>query len=282
LDDLGFTTTSTVIPKSSSIPVVAFLSFHPFYTNKEYKDLDKQAAALRGFWSSLQVQVAGVHVQQTDLGVPTLKTLLPPAPSIPARKLTTDLSLTIQGTGLTSVTSVLLTPPGGGTAAKANVTAQLQPVSGQSALDNNVDQLVIPAGTELDQGDYEISFLTKDGKTIDTKQKLTVGAASSSPAPASAAPTLTSAVLAPKTTGVKPGPGVEVSLTIQGTNLTQGDTQVVGLGTTPVKLSNVTAGGTTGTVALKLPADYAPGKVHLISAADPTLKSAEIPTTVAP
>lgn len=176
LDDLGFTTTSTVVPKNSSIPVVAFLSFHPFYSKGAFQRLDKDD--LRGFWSSLHVEVAGVHVQQSDLTSPTMKTFLPPTPtpSPHAGTLTADLPFVIQGSGLTSVASVLLQPQSNATPAKANVTAQLQPISGQS-LDNNVGQLVIPAGAVLEALVYEIIFVTKDGKQIDTNQKLTVTAA---------------------------------------------------------------------------------------------------------
>jgi len=187
LDDLGFTTTSTVTPKSTSIPVVAFLSYHPLYSKKVYIHLDNDAPKLLEFWSSLQVLVAGTHVQQANLGTPTLKTFLPPTPSVVAdKKLSKDLALVIQGTGLTSVTSVLLKPRG--TPAKANVTAQLQPISGQSALDNDVDQLVIPAGAELDEGVYDIWFVTKDNPSISTSGMLTVSAALAAPTPAPAAP----------------------------------------------------------------------------------------------
>gem|GEM_PF-6130296 len=187
LDDLGFTTTSTVIPKSTSIPVVAFLSYHPLYSKEVYIHLDNDAPKLLEFWSSLQVLVAGTHVQQAKLGTPTLKTFLPPTPTVVAKKkLGKDLALVIQGTGLTSVTSVLLKPRG--TPAKANVTAQLQPISGQSALDNDVDQLVIPAGAELDEGVYDIWSVTKDNHSISTSGMLTVSAAPAAPTPAPAAP----------------------------------------------------------------------------------------------
>ena len=95
------------------------------------------------------------------------------------------------------------------------------------------------------------------------------------------APTLTSAVLKPKTAGEALKAGVQVTLLVQGTNLTAGDTQVAGLGLTPMKLSNVTP--TSGSVDLALPADYKDGvKVHLVSAANPASTSAEIATTKAP
>jgi hypothetical protein len=90
-------------------------------------------------------------------------------------------------------------------------------------------------------------------------------------------PTLTSAVLAPKTAGTKLGPNVQATLTVQGTNLVANDTQVIGFGT-PITLATVT--GNTGTVDVKLPADYKAGmKVHLASTANSSLVSSEIATT---
>ena len=91
------------------------------------------------------------------------------------------------------------------------------------------------------------------------------------------APTLTSAVLTPRAADAQLGPNVQATLTVQGTNLTAGDTQIVGLGPT-VALS--TATGTAGSVDLTLPGNYIAGMpVHLISASNPTLTSATIPTT---
>jgi hypothetical protein len=98
------------------------------------------------------------------------------------------------------------------------------------------------------------------------------------------APTLTAAVLRPATAGTALVPGGQAILTVQGTNITLGDTQVVGLGstpTTPVPLS--AANGTTGSVTLPLPANYAAGmQVHLASAANPSAVSAALATTSAP
>ena len=103
----------------------------------------------------------------------------------------------------------------------------------------------------------------------------TIATTTGSPAPA--APTLTSAVLTPKTAGTPLGPNVPVTLTVQGTNLVAGDTQVVGLGT-PVTLT--TMNGTTGSVDLTLPSTYTAGmSVHLASAANPSFTSATIPTS---
>jgi hypothetical protein len=91
------------------------------------------------------------------------------------------------------------------------------------------------------------------------------------------APTLTSAVLTSKTDGAPLIPGTLATLTVQGTNLTTGDTLVFGLGT-PVTLTS--PDGTTGTADVTLPSDYAAGaQVHLASAANPSVTSAPVATT---
>jgi hypothetical protein len=95
------------------------------------------------------------------------------------------------------------------------------------------------------------------------------------------APTLTSAVLKAKTSGQTLKAGVQVTLQVQGTNLTPGDTEVVGLGPEPIKLTSSTA--TSGSLDMALPPDYKDGvKVHLLSAANPSFTSAEVATTTAP
>lgn len=95
-----------------------------------------------------------------------------------------------------------------------------------------------------------------------------------------ATPALTSAVLAPKPPATTLGPGVAATLTVQGTSLTPGDTQVFGLGS-PVTLSIAT--GTTGTVDVILPPDYKDGtKVYLGSKSNPGINSATVVATAAP
>jgi hypothetical protein len=170
VDDLGFTTTSTVIPKNSSVPVVAFLSFYPFYTKQSFQSLEKNPDALQGFWKSLRVQISGVHVQQMDLGSPTLTSFVNPPPDSGAVG-PADLGVPIAGTALASVTSVLLecdssVPP-------QKIVAQLSPLAGQ-ALDNNVDKVVIPAGTALQKCKYEVYFVTKDNPSRDTQKALAI------------------------------------------------------------------------------------------------------------
>lgn len=80
-------------------------------------------------------------------------------------------------------------------------------------------------------------------------------------------PTLSAATLAPVTGGAPLGQNIQATLTVTGTNLVQGDTQVI-MGSTTTALTTVSADGKTGTVVLNLPSDYrAPGiSVFLTSA----------------
>ncbi len=81
-----------------------------------------------------------------------------------------------------------------------------------------------------------------------------------------APPTLTGAVLAQQSGGPAPGPHVAATLTVTGTNLAKGDTQVVGLG--PMALTLTTVDTNTGSVPVTLPDTYtnAGVPVHLASA----------------
>ena len=94
------------------------------------------------------------------------------------------------------------------------------------------------------------------------------------------APTLTSAVLAPKTAGGTLAAGSQAILTLQGNNLAAGDTLVFGFGT-PLTVSNATS--TTGTVEVTIPAGYdaktAPVQVHVASSANPSVTSGVVTTT---
>jgi hypothetical protein len=92
-------------------------------------------------------------------------------------------------------------------------------------------------------------------------------------------PTLTSATLSPRTPGAQLAPNAPATLTIQGTNLLAGDTQVVGLGPT---MTLSAASGTSATLDLTLPANYTSGmQIHLTSAANPSFTSAAVTITVA-
>jgi hypothetical protein len=86
------------------------------------------------------------------------------------------------------------------------------------------------------------------------------------------APTLNTAVLA---STPAPVPGVSILLTITGTNLIQGDTQVlVGTGGTSTKSMVITNDGKNGTAQITLPSDYsAATTVTLQSKTNPSLTS---------
>jgi hypothetical protein len=80
-------------------------------------------------------------------------------------------------------------------------------------------------------------------------------------------PTLTAATLAAQ--NGTPGPNLPATLNITGTNLIKGDTQVIGLGSTALPLTTVSADGTSGSVAVTLPGGYdsnAGASVYLTSA----------------
>ncbi len=97
-------------------------------------------------------------------------------------------------------------------------------------------------------------------------------------------PTLTSATLTSNPPGAAQlNPGDQATLTIQGTNLVAGDTQIVGLGAT-ITLTTVIGTGTTGSVNLQVPQTYKAGtpvQVHLTSAANPNFTSQTVTVTVA-
>lgn len=190
LDDLGFSVTSTVIPKNSAIAVVGFIPSDTLETaaHKKTKTIAKpfgwmrpspnsfstyQGDDLKALFSSLSVQVSGAHVQEVNPSQPALKLFIPStANTILLSALKAGTTLTIQGSGLNSVTQVQLT----NTAAKAVIPATLQPLKGEASIDPNVAQITIPAGTTYQTGTYEIEFILADGSTVDTKQSITVNA----------------------------------------------------------------------------------------------------------
>jgi hypothetical protein len=190
LDDLGFSTTSTVIPKNSSVAVVGFV---PSDTLEPMPRKTKQIAGpfkwlraspnsfstyqgdkLKSLFSSLLVQVAGIHVQEVNPSQPTLKLLIPPGSNtISLSEFRKGTALTIQGSGLNSVAQVELTSASDG---KTVISSKLQPLKGESSVDPNVAQLSIPADSTYAAGTYEIKFIPADGSAIDTKQAITVAA----------------------------------------------------------------------------------------------------------
>jgi hypothetical protein len=92
-------------------------------------------------------------------------------------------------------------------------------------------------------------------------------------------PIVTSAVLTSTKAGTVLGPNVSATLTVTGSNLTDGYT--LGFDKfVPLKTAN---SGTTGSAAVTLPGNYAPGmSVQFASSANPNVTLSTIPTTVAP
>lgn len=183
LDDLGFSTASTVIPKNTAIAVVAFIPADTldrdetvkkhWYNPQQNSYSTYQAPKLKTFFSSLTVEVAGTHVQEVNPSQPTLKLF------IPASSNTVSLSnlkaapvpLTIQGSGLDGVTQVQLS---NNTDGKTVIPATLQPLAGETSVDSNVALLTVPAATTATVGTYGITFVLADGSLIKTGQTITV------------------------------------------------------------------------------------------------------------
>ena len=177
VSDNGFSVTSTVIPKNSAIAVVAFLSSdnQTFTTaNSNYKHL--KGEDLLNFQKSLDVQVAGIHIQQVETK-PTLKAIVSQDKSItgggtlPA----SGALVVLQGTALNEVDSVSfeLEQSSSQTAAQA-FKVKLTPHNGKGTLDPTIDDVLIPQNTVLHAGDYLLSLIATDGTTIPTTVKMTV------------------------------------------------------------------------------------------------------------
>lgn len=187
MDDLGFSVTSTVIPKSSAIAVVAFSPsdtldaaekvrrnfgwFRPQLNNYSTYKGEK----LEAFFAQLMVSVAGTHVQAINPSQPTLKLFIPStANSITLTALQSQVGpgpITIQGTGLDGVAQVQLTLS---TDSKTVITAKLQPLQGETAVDPTVALLAIPTSSSAVAGTYNIVFVLKDGTNVNTSQSITV------------------------------------------------------------------------------------------------------------
>jgi hypothetical protein len=188
IDDLGFSVTSTVIPKSTAIAVVAFapsdtLHIAPHAPKrhlgllrpKENNFSTYKGPDLEELFASLMVSVAGTHVQATNPSQPTLKLFIPSsANTITLAALQSQAgpgSITVQGTSLDGVSQIQLTLS---TDSKAVISAKLQPLQGETSVDPTVALLSIPTSSNAASGDYNITFILKDGTTVNTSQKITV------------------------------------------------------------------------------------------------------------
>lgn len=183
MDDLGFSTASTVIPKSSAIAVVAFIPADTldrdktvpkhWYNPQQNSYSTYQGPMLQQFFTSLTVSVAGTHVQEVNPSQPTLKLFIPASSdTVPLTSLRAGtFTATIQGSGLDGVTQVQLS---NSTDSKTVLPAKLQPLAGETTLDPNVASLTIPATTSATVGSYGITFVLSDGSLVKTGQAITV------------------------------------------------------------------------------------------------------------
>jgi len=206
LDRLGFSVTSTVIPKGGAISVIAFIPseiLEPAPNTKHhlmpqwrhntnlstYKGND-----LKNLFKTITVQIAGTHVQQvTPSPVPTMKLFVTPITTL--ADFTKPTNLTIEGSGLDSVKSVQLID------GKTVVQAQLKalPNATSTSIDPNVAVLAIPA-SDAGPGKYEINFILADGTSIDAHQSITI------PTPPAPAPALAPAPAPAPGTSKAPAP----------------------------------------------------------------------------
>jgi hypothetical protein len=253
--------TNTVVDKQRAKTIAIFIPEATILSREDQKAYWKDPYA---FLQTLNLDQADVCVDGafiTTIAPPTLTSaVLTPKTAGASLGPNVQVTLTVQGTNLTAGDTQVF---GLGTpVALTNATGTT----------GSVD-LTLPSNYTAGMS---VHLASAANPSLTSATIATTTSTSAPPAPM-AAPTLTSAVLAPKTTGTPLGPSVPVTLTVQGTNLVAGDTQVVGLGP-PVALATATA--TTGSLDLTLPSNYTAGmSVHLASAANPSLTSATIATT---
>jgi hypothetical protein len=251
--------TNTIVDKQRAKTIAIFIPEATVLSREDQKAYWKDPYA---FLQTLNLDQADVCVDGafiTTIAPPTLTSaVLIPRTAGTALAPNVHATLTVQGTNLT--------------AGDTQVFGLGSPVALTTAAGTtgSVADLVLPTNYTVGMP-VHLASAANPSLTSATIATTTTAAAP-------AAPTLTAAVLIPNVARTALGPNVAVTLTVQGTNLVAGDTQVVGLGAT-VPLT--TATGTTGTVNnLMLPSNYTAGMpVHLTSAADPSLTSATIPTS---
>jgi hypothetical protein len=181
MDDLGFSTTSTVISKNSAISVVAFIPTdtlephfkHWYHAPQANSYATYQGKELRDLFESLSVSVAGPHVQEVNPSQPTIKMFLTAGSNTlqlgNVRTITS--SITIQGTGLDGVSQVELSNSSNGAMV---LPAKLQPLAAESTIDPNVAMLTVPSAAAASIGTYNISFVLSDGTIVKTGQSITI------------------------------------------------------------------------------------------------------------
>jgi hypothetical protein len=252
--------TNTLVDKQRAKTIAIFIPEATLLSKDQQKEYWKEPHAFLEEVLNLDqadVCVDGAFI--TTVATPPTLTSATLSPRTPGAQLAPNVpaTLTIQGTNLLAGdTQVVGLGP----------TMTLSAASGTSA---SLD-LTLPANYTSGMQVH----LTSAANPSFTSAAVTITVA------VTTAPTLTSAILTPKVRGTALARGVAATLTVQGSNLVANDTQVVGFGMT-VTLSSVT--GTTGTVDLTLPANYAAGmQVHLASTANPSLTSATVSTSEAP
>jgi hypothetical protein len=189
LNNHSFSSASAVISKGGTLTLFAFfdeatLPPSAAWLTKHNKTEDQwtklgalstySGTQLRTLFQGMTVSASGNHVQQvTPPPTPTLKLFVTSLTS--GQDFTAQRDLTIQGTGLDSVSSVELDGPSN-TAIKAKLLAL--PNSGSKVVDPNVAVLEIPATAAAGEpaGKYEIFFILSDGSHLDTTKSITIPA----------------------------------------------------------------------------------------------------------
>jgi len=254
LNQLGFSVTSTEIPKGSAIALVAFIPadtlgspncFTASQSDKTTACSTKQKShnfqkykgtTLQSLFQTMTVAVAGVHVQQvTPSAQPTLKLLINP-PSL--QDFSAGVTVTIEGSGFDTLKGVELI--NGSTVIIAKL--QALPNASSTTIDPSVANLVIPAtpATTAGPGKYEINFILADGTVEDTTQSITI------PTP----PIVSAAITTPATFALIPSGG-SLTLQLTGTNLTQ--IKAVALQGSGAAISGTISATATGQITVTFP-----------------------------
>ncbi len=189
LNNHSFSSASAVISKGGTITLFAFFDEATLppsgaWLTKHKKTEDQwtklgalstySGNQLRALFQGMTVSVSGNHVQQvTPPSTPTLKLFVTSLAT--GQDFSDQRDLTIQGTGLDSVSSVELDGPSN-TAIKAKLRSL--PNSGSQAVDQNVAVLEIPTTAAAGEpaGKYEIFFILSDGSHLDTTKSITIPA----------------------------------------------------------------------------------------------------------
>ncbi|SPE44251.1 exported hypothetical protein [Candidatus Sulfotelmatobacter sp. SbA7] len=173
ISDLAFSASQTVIPKHSSVPLVAFLSSKIFADH--FKKFDQ--TCLMKFQENLIVEVAGAHVEEVNESKPAITALVPPALDLTDLSKSKTSTIYLVGTGLDGVTALHLTVPqsaGAAAAAKAIPPYKLRPVPPATTLDAAKNEIVVNSTDGLTDGKYSVALDTAAKTGISTAVVLDV------------------------------------------------------------------------------------------------------------